>query len=280
MEMKLGCGEWGFRELPMEEHFEICKKFGFSTMEIGIGGGVPGRLPEKMTQEDIDSFIALRDRYGIKTPFCCLENDFTLPTPEAHEENLEICLEQMRTAAQLGCTHIRLFAGFTPFADMTDEIWQRLFEAFEKAEALATSLGMVISIETHGKIDVIDDTAVHTHTVTTHRDGLKRLLEGLPKKVGFNYDPGNIKAADPEDKRYALDLLNARINYCHLKDWTYKGPGFIAGAPGDDDLDYADLLPQMEFDGIFLIEYEPTEDLVDGISRSIQYLQSVGELAL
>ena len=31
----------------------------------------------------------------------------------------------------------------------------------------------------------------------------------------------------------------------------------------------------MEFDGIFLIEYEPTEDLLDGISRSLDYLNKL-----
>lgn len=278
MKIKIGCGEWGFRELPMEEHFEICKNFGFKYMEIGIGGGVSGRLPGKMTQADIDSFITLRDQYDIKTPFCCLENDFTLPEAKVHAENLKNCLEQMEMASKLGCTHIRLFAGFTPYTEITEAIWERMFSAFEKAEALASSLDMLISIETHGKIDVVDNTAVHIHTVTTHRDGIKRLLTALPEKVGFNYDPGNIKAANPDDKRYAIDLLNSRINYCHLKDWTYKGPGFIAGAPGDDDLDYASLLPQMGFNGVYLIEYEPTEDLIDGINRSLKYLRSLGEL--
>jgi sugar phosphate isomerase/epimerase len=278
MKIRIGCGEWGFRELPMEKHFDICKSFGFKYMEIGIGGGVPGRLPEKMTSEDVAAFTSLRDQYGIKTPFCCLENDFTLPDADAHAKNLENCLEQMQMASKLGCTHIRLFAGFTPYAEITEVIWQRMFAAFEQAEALASSLGMLISIETHGKIDVIDNTAVHTHTVTTHRDGIKRLLAELPEKVGFNYDPGNIKAAAPDDKRYALDLLNARINYCHLKDWTHKGPGFIAGAPGDDDLDYSSLLSQIAFDGVYLIEYEPIEDIEDGIKRSLDYLKSFGEL--
>jgi len=25
--LRLGCGEWGFRELPMEEHFRIAREF-------------------------------------------------------------------------------------------------------------------------------------------------------------------------------------------------------------------------------------------------------------
>ncbi len=273
MKLKVGCGEWGFRNLPIERHFEICRDFGFKHMEIGIGGPFPGRLPARLSLKDVDSFIAMRGKYAIETPFCCLENDFTLPAVSAHEANLSECLEQMRLAARLGCAYVRLFAGFTPYQGMTEAIWKRMLSAFEEAELLASELGVSIAIETHGKIDMVDGSAIHTHTVTTHRDGIRRLLDELPARIGFNYDPGNIKATDKDDKRYALDLLDERINYCHLKDWICKGPGFAAAAPGDDDLDYAALLPKMAFRGVCLIEYEPTEDVVDGIRRSLEYLK-------
>ena len=75
--MIVGCGEWGFREMPMEQHFQIAQKFGFKYLEFGIGGGQTGRLPEQPTAEDIASFRALGARYDIRTPFCCIENDFT-----------------------------------------------------------------------------------------------------------------------------------------------------------------------------------------------------------
>ena len=42
----IGVGEWGFRNLPMRDHFKIAKKFGFNWLEFGIGGGQPGRLSE------------------------------------------------------------------------------------------------------------------------------------------------------------------------------------------------------------------------------------------
>ena len=42
----LGCGEWGFRNRPMPEWFEIATGLGFRHLEFGIGGGWTGRLPE------------------------------------------------------------------------------------------------------------------------------------------------------------------------------------------------------------------------------------------
>ena len=30
----VGCGEWGFREMPMERHFQIAHSFGFHYLEF------------------------------------------------------------------------------------------------------------------------------------------------------------------------------------------------------------------------------------------------------
>ena len=270
--MIVGCGEWGFRELPLEEHFRIARDFGFRFLEFGIGGGQVGRLPEQMSEGDVETFRTLANEYAIKTPFCCIENDFTLPDAVQHEAMVTKVQDQIRWAAQCGATHVRLFAGFTP----SSEIWTRMTHAFASCEAITTARNMSIAIETHGGIRFHDDgSATHFHSVSTDRQALERLLAELPSNIGINYDPGNLKAVAPEDHRYALDIVNRRVNYCHLKDWQRQGAGWVACAPGDDDLDYGKLLPQLDFDGVYLIEYEPLEDTEDGIRRSLEYLRSI-----
>jgi sugar phosphate isomerase/epimerase len=229
-----------------------------------------------MDEKEVAGFLKMRDRHGIATPFCCIENDFTLPDPAAHLLMVEEVLAQMRLARRLEATHVRLFAGFTPVARMDEATWQRLLDAISSCADLGAELDLQIALETHGRITTRNGAAVHEHTVTTDREALRRLAATLPANVGFNYDPGNIKAAAPDDKRYALDLLDNRINYCHLKDWRRQGEGWIAAAPGDDDLDYASLLEKMSYSGVCLIEYEPTGDVEDGILRSLNYLSHIG----
>ena len=179
----VGCGAWGFHHLPFAAHFPLAAKLGFRCLEIGLGGGLPGRLPPRVDDALVAEVARLRQEHGLSTPFCCIENDLTLPDPQAH-------------------------------AAMVEE-------------------------------------------------------------VGFNYDPGNIKAADPGDRRLALNLLERRIVYCHLKDWMPRGSGWVPGAPGDGDLDYAALIPEMSYDGVYLVEYEPTDDVEDGIRRSLAYLDGI-----
>jgi sugar phosphate isomerase/epimerase len=274
--IKVGCGEWGFRELDIPEHFRLARELGFRTLEFGIGGGRPGRLPERPSRLDIDSFKALARDFGISTPGCCLENDFTLADPAAHAEMLGRTLGQIRAARQCGAKQVRLFAGFTPAVAMTEAIWARMADAFAQSDRLCAQLGLTIAVETHGSITMKDGAAHHVHTVTTEPASAMRFVRSLPPQVGINYDPGNLKAVAPEDKTYGLPLFNGRINYCHLKDWRRLGEGWVACAIGDDDLDYGKLLPSVQFKGTYLIEYEPTEDVADGIRRSLAYLNRIG----
>jgi sugar phosphate isomerase/epimerase len=277
--LKVGCGEWGFRNLPMREHFEIAAEYGFDELEFGIGGGQTGRLPEEPSSADIEAFRAIAQASGIATPGCCIENDFTLSDAAAHDAAVNKAIAQSRAAAACGARQVRFFAGFTPYAEMTEAIWGRLISALVACDRELETLGLAMAVETHGAVRWnADGSATHIHTTTTHRDGLKRLLAELPGRIGFNYDPGNIRAAEPGDDRYAVDLLAGRITYCHLKDWLRTGEGWTAAAVGDpkDGIDWAELLSKTGYAGTYLIEYEPLGDTRDGIARSLAHLRAAG----
>ena len=274
--ISVGLGEWGFRNLPMRQHFEIAAQFGCRWLEFGIGGDQVGRLPEFPDAGQIAEYRALNEEFGIQTPFCCIENDFTLADAGAHAAMIEKCSRQLLAAAECGATHVRLFAGFTPAAEVTPTIWSRMISAFEAMEEQCAGLGLTIAIETHGGIRFNDDgSATHINSVTTDPDCLRRLMEELPSRVGFNFDPGNIKAVRPDDPDCCLSIINERINYCHMKDWSRQGEGWVAVAIGDDDLDYTPLFERMSFSGVYLIEYEPLHDCEEGIQRSLDYLERI-----
>jgi sugar phosphate isomerase/epimerase len=169
-----------------------------------------------------------------------------------------------------------LFAGFELAGNMTEELWAQMLLAFAEMHELCSPLGVVISIETHGRITRKNEGFIQEHTITTDWACLQRLLHELPPAVGFNFDPGNLKtvAAGRPLTDYAK-LLGKRINYCHLKDWKRVDDYWVACAPGDDDLDYDVLLKEVPFQGVYLIEYEQTGDVIEGIGRSLAYLRSI-----
>lgn len=263
----------------MAEHFEIAAAFGFRELEFGIGGGQPGRLSEDPTPQEIATFRALAAASGISTPGCCIENDFTLPDPHQHAAQLRKAIAQSRAAALCGAKQVRFFAGFTPLSEMTEPLWNQLLSAILTCDAELEKLGLTMAIETHGAVRFQQNgSAIHSHTATTDRGALSRLLSALPERIGFNFDPGNLRAADPSDSRYAVDLLAGRITYCHLKDWVPSEGGWLACAVGDapDGIDFKTLLPRTQYHGTFLIEYEPLSDTREGIARSLTHLRSLG----
>ena len=273
--MIVGCGEWGLRELTVPQHFEFCKNLGFHYLEIGIGGDDAGRLPEKMSNREISEFLTLKEQYDIETPGCALVNDFTVPNDVLLNKEVKNITNALPLVKRLGAKIARIFAGWMPASEVNEEIWQRMLNGLERCASIAGKLDLELAIETHGKLIVKDEVFYHVHTVSTERTALKRLLIEMPDSIGICYDPGNMRAVNPEDKTYGLDILNDRIIYCHLKDWITKKDGWYQAAPGDSDLDYSDLLSKMKYDGVYTIEYEPTEDVEDGFKRGLGYLKSI-----
>jgi sugar phosphate isomerase/epimerase len=274
--MIVGLGEWGLHYLSIEEHCKIARQFGIRYLELGIGGDFPGRIQRDFGQKERSDLLACLQDYGIRAPFVVLENDFTLGNPEEVRIMIDRAARDIRLAAELGASHVRLFAGFERASDMTEELWKRMLQAFAELNELCAGFGMVISIETHGRNTSKNNGFIHEHTVSTEWHSLGRLLRELPPAVGFNFDPGNLKAVDPSLllTDYAK-LLGSRINYCHLKDWKRVDDYWVACAPGDDDLNYDELLKHVPFQGVYLIEYEQVDDVVDGIARSLNYLRSI-----
>ncbi|TBL76359.1 sugar phosphate isomerase/epimerase family protein [Paenibacillus thalictri] len=273
--MLVGVGEWGFRELPFEEHCRIAREFGFRHMELGIGGDFAGRLGHDMSAKDIKNIRDCLADYGLLARHVCLENDFTLENSDDYANMVEQTKQDIRLCSQLGATHVRLFSGFELAKRMTEERWKRMLGALAEADELCSELGMVIAIETHGRLTAAGDGFIHSHTTSTQWSSLQRLLGDLPERVGINFDPGNLKAVDPRPLTDYAGLFGNRITYCHLKDWKRTQDHWVACGVGDDDIDWKTLLDSMRYDGVYFIEYEPAHDVEDGIRRSLNHLKAL-----
>jgi hypothetical protein len=146
----------------------------------------------------------------VATPFCCLENDFTLRDGEAHRSMLALTKRNLVAAARCGATHVRLFTGFATVHEMSEPLWHQLIDAFCDCQHLAGREGLVLCIETHGALTHDDEAVVHRHTVTTERGSLAAALR-LPADVAFNWDP---ETAGRRSLRSSckLGLLSSRIS--------------------------------------------------------------------
>lgn len=273
--MIVGVGCWGFRELPFEAHCQIANDLGFRYLELGIVGDFKGSLQTDMSESQMKATLECIKDFRLKTPWMCIENDFTKGDAKEIEKTVERVIKEATWAKVFGVTHIRLFAGFTPVEEVVGNKWKLMIKAFKTVEEAVKKLGMVISIETHGAIAPKGKGVVHTATVSTDKKALQRLLLELPSTIGINFDPGNLKPLQAEEVSTYLDLINDRINYCHLKDWIqYDDGSWVAAGVGDGEMDFKQLIEKMKYNGVYLIEYEPTHDVKDGIIRSLDYLKA------
>ncbi len=272
---RLGCGEWGFRNMSIDERARGLARIGMRVVEFGVGGGMAGRLPEEPSPSDIKRFRQLHEDYGLEPRYGVLENDFTLRDRNAHVAQLARTERLMRSIAACGARHVRLFTGFMPIDDMDDAIWSQLVSALERMQTLATELDLVIGLETHHAV-LAGVPATHVHTATTRADGVERLLAEMPEEIGFLWDPGNIKTVDPDDHDYLIPTLAGRVVAAHLKDWRRDENGWQTVEPGADDIDYDLALRRIDYDGVCLIEYDSVADPIEGTARSRDYLVSIG----
>ena len=212
--MRIGLGWWGFRELPFKEHLNICNEFGFKVLEIGLGDELPSTFSIGLDKTGVEEAVALANNFDIRMPFATVENDFTLDNVVDHNEMIEHVLSSIRQAVLFKVSHIRIFIGFMPAEDITNRIYSQAIDAMKKCSLLCSEYDISISIETHGRIVHKNGIAFHHNTMSTDPKFLEKMMKDLPDNVGFNYDPGNIKAVRPADKTYCLDIINERINYC------------------------------------------------------------------
>ncbi|WP_168735491.1 sugar phosphate isomerase/epimerase family protein [Cohnella fermenti] len=258
----------------------MASALGFCYLELGIGGDYAGRLSREMSPADAHRVKECVKDYGLTAPFVCLENDFTLEDRSDLLEMIERTKREIALCHELGATHVRLFTGFELAERMTEDRWRWLLGAFREAEALCASFGIEIAIETHGQLTPEGEGFVHRHTTSTDWGSLQRLLRELPPRIGINFDPGNLKPVGGRPLTDYARLLDGRINYCHLKDWKRTGDCWTACGVGDDDIDWDALLAAMSYDGVYLIEYEPTHDVEDGIVRSLNHLRKLRTVSM
>lgn len=275
--MKLGNAAWGFRETPLEEQLRITRDMGLSLLELSIGGGALDALSSDASPDELASVKELFDKYGIEMLCCSAGNDFTGQDANACRNDVGNVCKAIDVASALGFKYMRIFAGFSPVAEVTGKRWDVMIECICKTADYAREKGVSLAVETHGGVEKKSDTECrHFHSTSTEPEALKRLISEIPDDVGINFDPANLNAVGYERPEEVYMLIKDKVNYMHLKDFA-KIPGsdwLRPAACGEGPVDWASLMEAIkDFDGPALIEYENTFDAEDGFKRSLAFLR-------
>lgn len=277
MNRKTGAAAWGFRELSLEEQLKMCSELHVSCLELGIANA-PKDLPEDASDKQIQKAVRLYQEYGIELNCAATGNDFTCGTKEEICTQTEKVKRVIEICQKAGIKYLRIFAGFSPVAEVTGERWDNMIAALNETADHAEKCGVVLAIETHGGVNTFEDGVEHFASVSTEKEPLKRMLREIRKNICFVFDPANLAAVGHENLEEIYELLKDRIAYMHAKNFVRLSSGHLdPSAVGNGIFDWEMFMKLCSaYSGEILVEYEKPETLREGTLESIRSLEKWG----
>lgn len=270
------CSESGLRMIPISKQFELLKKVGIHSIELGVGGGFTGHLSDSPTSEEIKEVQHLQEQFQIKTPFCAIEcslseSDSTQPNPAV--EHLK---SQISSVAILGVKTVNLVISQEPSIDVTETFWGKLSETIQALDSHANETGFRIALMTRGLVEEqSEEGEFYVETIMTNRDALTRLVTSMPTHVGFGYEPGMFKAVNPSDLRLGLDIVKDRLEAYVLQDWKQHFRFLKQAVIGQDDLDFRSIITQIEPNIPALLSVPSSKSPEADLEKSLAYLDRI-----
>ena len=271
--MRYGLAVWGLRFTPLREQLAMTRRLGVDLLELGIAGFRTDLLQADSSACFTETVRTLF-RENSLTPVCAATgNDFTLPKESDTLASLDRTLAALKLADALGIRYLRIFAGFSPVAEVTGERYRLLVDCLRKVYEAAKRTQVIPVMETHGGVEGLSDGSVrHFASISTEYETLDRLFDDVPD-MRMNYDPANMYLLG-KDVCDFYRRYREKIDYVHLKDFVRKGLGWVPAACGAGKMDWSALLTEMRsFDGPAILEYEIPADVEQGFSVSLDFLR-------
>lgn len=279
--MHLGLAAWGFRETPLEKQLEITGRMGLDLLELSIAGHPNDVLQLDASANKITEVRKLFKCRGIRLSCASTGNDFTMPYKADNLKQLESVKRTIDIACEAGADRIRIFAGFSPLADVSGDRWKVMIDCLRHVAEHAAGREIMPAIETHGGVTATKDGVKHFHSTSSHPVALLKMLAELPESMKIVFDPANLYAVGIMHPEEIYLQFKDRIAYAHLKDFVpVAGSDSIRPvACGESAMNWRKLLEVMaDYAGPALIEYENVEDIEEGCRRSLDFLQSFGSI--
>ncbi len=271
--MNYGLAVWGLRFTPLREQLAMTRRLGLELLELGIAGFRTDLLQADSSGCFTDTVRELFRANSLKPVCAATGNDFTFPKESDTLESLDRTLAALKLADALGIRYLRIFAGFSPVAEVTGERYRLLVDCLNKVYEAAKRTQVIPVVETHGGVEGLADGSVrHFASISTEYETLDRLFNDVPG-MRLNYDPANMYLLD-KDVCDFYRRYQEKIDYVHLKDFVRKGQGWVPAACGAGKMDWPALLTEMRsFDGPAVLEYEIPADVEQGFSVSLDFLR-------
>ncbi|MDD3153427.1 MAG: sugar phosphate isomerase/epimerase [Victivallaceae bacterium] len=269
--MILGLAAWGLRDTPLEEQLVLAQSLDVTLVELSIANYSKDPIQLDSTESDCAKVKALYAAHGISTMCACTGNDFTGDDVAAQVDKVKTVI---RLAEKLEVKLLRIFAGFSSDSVVYGARLETMLAALREIASYGRMHGVLPCVETHGGVVAHDGVLTHFASASTRVDLLERIAA---TGCAIQYDPANLAAVGDADPAALYGKFAGSIAGVHLKDFRDAGTGVLPATCGEGRLNWDDLLSALEdYAGPALIEYELTDDVADGMKRSLEFLRGKG----
>jgi L-ribulose-5-phosphate 3-epimerase len=215
-EMKLSGHTLGTPNLTLEQALRLFQDVGMDGAEIIWQNHYSAAIPETAGEPEIGQVRDLARELGLQiaglTPY--MTGITNLDNGE-RERDIERFARCIRTAEQLDCHRVRVYAGsfMEGEAHLRAAKWARLVESLRQLAGLAHQAGVILCVENH--FNTMTMTAAETVALMQAVDS---------PDVGILYDQANLTFTHSEPFPAALEMQKAWIRHVHVKDLVFTDP--------------------------------------------------------
>jgi len=219
----------GFADLPVREVVDDLARIGYE----GISWPLARFDPRSTKPTDRHTMVTACKNAGITITEFVLQQDFIHPERVVRRERLALCIDVLRTLADLNVrAPVNLYSGPAPWdknaprlgKDVREgQAWDMLYEALDELVPIAERLSIPLAME-----------AVFGHLVHDYYTTRELFRRYNSPVLGVNYDPSHGILVG-NDVAWAIGQLGSLIFHVHLKD--------AVGKPGLPDEDFCFPMP-------------------------------------
>jgi len=214
--MKLSGHTLGTPNLSVEQSLRLFQAADMDAAEIIWQNDYSAAIPETASESDIAQVQRLAQELRLR--IACLTPYITgINSLDDHEREcaLERFLRCIRTAEQLNCHRVRVYAGSYLEGEENIRVakWARLVESLKQLGPIAHQAGVILCVENH------------FNTMTMTAADTAALMQAVDSPgVGILYDQANLTFTHSEPFHAAIDLQKLWIRHVHVKDLIFTDP--------------------------------------------------------
>ena len=243
-------------------------------------------MPAPTYEEQVAYAYKLRneaEKYGMTINAYTIGANLYQPTPEASQNEVKRLCGQVDIAAMLGCSVMRHDAcyalGKTGTSRSFGLMLPTIADNARAVTAYAAEKGVITCVENHGYVAQDSYRVEQIFNAVAHDN------------FGLLVDVGNFVCAD-EDNATAVSRVAPYAVHVHAKDmyksnvplpgyWQTRGCNYFKGAivgEGDCHVEKClQILKRAGYDGYCSIEFEGSEDCIEGIAKGFENLKAMLE---